>query len=192
MIKINSLERRPRILFDMDDVIVEFLGGLVENFNNVYGTDFNKSDCNVWSLEETLGEDVWSIMNKPGFFINLKPKGNSVEVIQRIIDNGFDVFIVTACTPQAYIEKLHWIEEYMPYFNKGRLIPCSEKSAVWGDILIDDKIANLDDFSKVGEGVIFDMVHNQGDYPYKRFSDLESFEDYINKFKKETLSYDIL
>ena len=188
MTYMNIAKRKPRVLFDMDDVIVDFLGGLLENFNYKYGTNFSKKDVDVWNLEHTLGSNVWGIMNEPGFFLNLKPKGNSIEIIKRIIDNGFDVLIVTACDPDAYKEKLEWIKHHMPYFNKGRLIPCSEKSVIWGDILIDDKIANLHNFAKIGfgEAVIFDMNHNKGNYPYKRFSDLESFEIYIyNKFIKK-------
>ena len=193
MVKINKLKRKPRILFDMDDVLVDFLGGFIEEYNNEYKTNVDIKECDVWNLDKVLTGDIYKIMNRDNFIRNLKPKGNSIEVIKRLIDKGYDVFIVSACSPKGYIEKLLWLEEYMPFFNRDRLIPCSEKSAIWGDILIDDKISNLDDFSKIGEGVIFDMPHNKTDKSYKRFKSLEAFEEYIDdKFMGVNLNYNII
>ncbi|QUH21784.1 5' nucleotidase, NT5C type [Alkaliphilus sp. B6464] len=177
-IKLNT--RKPRILLDMDDVIVDFLGAIVKILNDRNCTNYTIDQCKTWNLAEHYGEESISIMKEEGFFLNLRPKNDSIEVIKRMYLCGkYDIRIVTASMPNAYKEKLKWIRKHMPFFNEKHFVSCNDKSSVWGDILIDDAEHNLIDFAEIGEGIIYDMPHNQGVSGCFRVFNLKDAEDYI-------------
>lgn len=190
------INRKPRIIIDMDDVIVDYIGILIQDFNVKYGTSYSIEDCTSWYLEDIFGENINEFIYFTGRFNDLPIKNNAVSHIKNIIDSGrYDVFIVTACKPQGFMEKYNWVKKYMPFFIKDRLIPCSEKSAIWGDVIVDDKIANIDDFVKNSplkevNGIVVDMPHNRMDNTYIRIKDLSNLlnildDIYYPKIKEE-------
>lgn len=168
--------RKPRVIFDMDDVIFDFLQSVLDDYNKDHGTHYTLEDCTKWNLSEIFGNEINKYIYKPGRFLNLKVKNNAAQYIKDLIDtNRYDVFIVTACPHEFFIEKSISLENTLPFFNKDRLIPTSEKTAIWGDVIIDDKVDNVKAFDElIGEGILYDMPHNRGNYPYKRISSLKN------------------
>lgn len=83
--------------------------------------------------------------SKEGFFLNLVPIRNSIEVINKLRSSGlFEIYILTAPSvrnPQCYTEKRLWIEEYFDLELARNLIISSNKGLNKGDYLIDDKIS---------------------------------------------------
>ena len=79
-----------------------------------------------------------------GFFFNLKPIKDSVETVKKIISsNIYDPYVLTAPSthnPISYMEKRIWIENYFDYNFTKKLIICSNKGLLKGDLLIDDNI----------------------------------------------------
>lgn len=183
IVPIRLEERLPRILIDQDDVLAMFVGGLVERYNERFGTNFTVNDCKEWNLENTFGERVWEIVNEKGFYRNLKPMPGALEVFERMYKSGrYDMFIVTASEPEAYVEKIQWIQHYMPYFDIDKyFIACKSKDAVWGDILLDDGMHNIEAFLGIGESIIFNRPHNQHLIGFKRVYDWYEFEQYIEQ-----------
>lgn len=172
--------RKPRILFDQDDVLADFLGAVVEKLNKKYNKNYSIEQCTSWNLVKNFGKESIEIINEKGFFYNLKPKKDAIEVLKRMYTSGkYDIRIVTASMPNSYEEKLEWIKKYMPFFKEEHFISCKNKSSVWGDILIDDAEHNLIDFSKLGISIIYDMPHNRHVKGFKRVYDLKEAEDYI-------------
>lgn len=173
-----NVNRKPRIILDMDDVIVEYIESVLEDYNNEKSTNYTINNCTTWTLSDILGKDVINYLNSKGRFNDLKIKNNADIYIKELIDsNRYDVFIVTACKPDAYIEKINWLNKYMPFFDKNRLIPATEKSAVWGDVIIDDKIDNVVEFTNTmpsSIGILYDMPHNVSCEKFKRVYSLKN------------------
>lgn len=164
----SILKRRPRVVFDMDDVIVDYVGTIVEEFNEDNGTNYTVEDCKEWKLEKIFGQAINDYIYFNGRFDDLPIKNNSVTYINKLIESGrYDIFIVSACPPQGFIEKYNWIKKYMPLFNLNRLIPCCEKSAIWCDCIVDDKLDNIKELITNPIintiGFIYDMPHNRVD-----------------------------
>lgn len=184
------LNRKPRIIFDMDDVIVDYLGVLINDYNLKYATNYTIDDCKSWSLKDSFGANIEEFICPKGRFVDLPIKDDSVSYIKEIINSGrYDVFIATACPPHSYIEKYEWIREYMSFFNTNRLIPCTEKSAIWGDVIIDDKPSNIDEFIKNSPinstGFLMDMPHNKNETKYNRICNLSNMLEILdNMFYK--------
>lgn len=185
IVPIRLQDRLPRILVDQDDVLALFVHGVVQKFNARYGTNFTIEDCNQWNLENVFGPKVWDLVKEEGFFWNLEPVPGALEVFKRLYTSGrYDMYIVTASEPHAYVEKIQWLEYYMPFFSIDKhFISCKSKDAVWGDVLLDDGMHNIEAFHGIGESIVFDRPHNRHLIGFKRIYNWYEFEQYIeNKF----------
>lgn len=77
-----------------------------------------------------------------GFFLNLKLIDNLVPRFLYLIEKlGYEVWILTRPSvrnPLCYTEKRLWLEKHFGYEICERLILCTDKSLLRGDLLIDD------------------------------------------------------
>tara|TARA_B100001971_G_C18084412_1_gene480074 strand:+ start:330 stop:890 length:561 start_codon:yes stop_codon:yes gene_type:complete len=101
------------------------------------------------------------------FWKTMPFKENAEEVFKWLYEH-FDVYIATSAfvaeSEECIIGKYRWIEEKLPYFDKGKLIYCQYKSNLKGGYIIDDVNWLLKDFG--GAVITFD-------YPYNRHIDTE-------------------
>ena len=72
MYKKENTYNRPRIVFDMDDVLTDFLGHLLDIYNQRFGTNYKKADIKEWDFMDTLGESAMEIFREDGFFYDLR------------------------------------------------------------------------------------------------------------------------
>lgn len=182
--------RLPRILFDQDDVLFDLLSSIVESVNKLKGTNFSVEDVTSWDMLDSLGPEAYDVLKRENYFAELKPKGNAVEVFRRMYEGGrYDCRIVTAAIPETVPGKVESLKRHMPFFNLDHFITCSDKSSVWGDVLIDDGICNLNSFRKIGgHCILFDMPHNRKSNDFIRVKDIEEAEWILDKmFYPETM-----
>ena len=74
------------------------------------------------------------------FFISLKPIKDAIESVNKLFEK-YNVFILTSASwsnPQSYVEKIEWINKYIPKAKK-RVIFSNYKNLNSGDYLIDDR-----------------------------------------------------
>ena len=106
----------------MDDVLCDYTGA-------------NKRDL-------AKNPDIKYPQSQYGFYANLKPIDNAIRVVKKLIESEkFDVYILTAPSfrnPLSYTEKRVWIETQFGIEFTEKLIICSNKGLLRGDILIDD------------------------------------------------------
>ena len=124
-----------------------------------------------------------SLTNGRQIFASLKrPEIN--EVINKWIDEGYDVFIVSDCCNryQSYRDKLKWLKTYIPKFDLSHFIPCKEKYVIQGDILIDDNLDNLNKWSlnnPYGHDLLMTAQHNKQIQDERRINSFKEADDYI-------------
>ncbi|MEY8369791.1 hypothetical protein AALA24_13645 [Anaerovoracaceae bacterium 42-11] len=93
-------------------------------------------------------------LNKKGYFANLKPLSNVVDAVRLLIDDGIDVYILSAVldNPYAPDEKRQWINSHIPEIEDRHIIfvPCGADKSEYvpeniqmQDILLDDYSRNL-------------------------------------------------
>ena len=79
-----------------------------------------------------------------GFFENLSPLEGAIETVKYLKKSKkYTPYILTAPSehnPLSYTEKRIWIEKHLGFDFVERLIICSNKGLLKGDILIDDHI----------------------------------------------------
>lgn len=178
---------RPRILLDMDDVVNDFLGALIKEYNEEHGTSIKKRDIKDWDLtkSEVLdAADAIRLFQEKGFFLSIPPKASSIEAINKMIaSTKYDIYIVTACgSVEEYREKQEWLKKYIPQFNLQRLIMCTEKSIIRGDVLVDDKVQNLVECSPYMRTLLYDVSTNHGKRGFKRVRNLNQVLELLEKW----------
>ncbi|WP_305815369.1 5' nucleotidase, NT5C type [Photobacterium leiognathi] len=113
------------IYVDMDDVICDFKKAFDEAILNDSQTKYPQSQY--------------------GFFADLEPLDGAISAVTAINKSPqYEFYILTAPSPRnplCYTEKRVWVEKHLGYNFVEKLIICSNKGLLKGDILIDDNIS---------------------------------------------------
>lgn len=170
--------------FDMDETIVQFAKKLDENYMARYGKE-RPDDPTKWNL----CRESCDIFREDGFFYSLEPYPNSLEVMKKLFDEGFDVRIITnPCgRGQSAKEKYEWIADYLPWLPTDNIFMMGNKGAVATktSILVDDApkyLANWEGFT-----CCMDFPYNQEFLPnYRIFNhDFNEVYSVIHQLEKE-------
>jgi 5'(3')-deoxyribonucleotidase len=160
-----------RIFVDMDEVIADTYGAHIEIYNAEYDGQLTAENCignEVWHMVPEAHQDsVRKHATKRGFFRNLKPIANSLEVLHKIASKH-EVYIASAAMqfPNSLEEKSEWLDEHFPFIPWQNRILCGHKYILKGDILIDDRSYNLNNFD--GRGILFTSPHNTNTEGFER------------------------
>lgn len=155
-----------KIIFDMDGVLADFFHepNYMERFES-----------------------------EKGFFKRLKPIGNNHKIIQRYIDLGFDIYILSSSpNEQADKDKIKWLNKYIPNLTNDKIIFCrngQDKADFVNDIqnsiLIDDHTPNLIKW-KVKGGKALKYINDINDkkgihkaFNIKEIKDLKTLRDFV-------------
>lgn len=159
---------RKSIAIDMDDVLADTLDRWVEVVNLCENENVKKEDVKTWDIHKYFkcGYKVYDYLTYD-FFLNLKPKKYSQEVVE-LLCKDYDVYIVTSATAGDDIPtaKIKWIRKNYPFISLNRIVTCGDKSVIATDYLIDDGVHNLKTFK--GEGFLFNAPHNKLEDGYFR------------------------
>ena len=106
----------------------------------------------------------------PNFFRNLPPIDGALDGF-RTLSEHYDTYILSTApwgNPTAWIDKILWVQEYLPEAAYKRLILSHNKQLNSGDYLIDDRTANgASDFD--GEHIHF------GQSPFENWDDVLNY-----------------
>jgi 5'(3')-deoxyribonucleotidase len=122
------------LLIDMDGVLVDF-----------------EREVREWhdQMISLIGED--NIPDEepdmiPNIFKDPKPINGSLDAIKKLEESGkYEMVIVTTApwgNPQSSSHKREWIEKYFGDLFKKQMIVTHRKDLIYGDYLIDDRLAN--------------------------------------------------
>lgn len=158
------------LLWDQDGVLT---GNWQESFNHHFAEQFPDIDApfltlnDNWNLMNGLdsaGVDaVNAILNLPGFYADLEPAEGAAEALNTMLDEGHQLYICTTpyvTNPTCASDKIAWAEKH---FGKGwgrRMILTSDKTAVRGDILFDDRPSVDGYFTPSWEHVLVTQPYN--------------------------------
>lgn len=153
------------ILVDMDDTIEQLLRAWIEGVNKKYGRAAEYDDVTGWNVSAVYPgltwEDVYSVPLDPEFWKTVEPIPGAAEGLKKLMDDGHDVFIVTATPYQSVKEKMtDLLFKYFPFLSWDQVIITTRKQMIRGDVLVDDGIHNLEggDYAKI----LMTAPHNRG------------------------------
>lgn len=155
--------KKLTILVDMDDTIENLSEAWVDYLNDRYRTSVSASDISSWDISQafpTLSKsDVYGALKETALWEAVKPLPGAVKYLKKLVEDGNDVFIVTASHPDTVGVKMNRVLfRYFPFIPYQNVIICSKKQMVSGDILIDDGVHNL---GGKYMGMLFTANHNR-------------------------------
>lgn len=162
---------KKRVAIDMDNVMADISGHMIELYYKATGVLLSKADL--------VGKDEFlafpdpvvarNLLNQPGFFSTPAVMADSQEIIRQL-NQEYEVFIVSAAMefPNSLIEKYQWLQDHFPFLNWTQFVFCGSKTVIQADYLVDDHLKNLDYFE--GEKLLFTAPHNQLVNKYTRLN----------------------
>jgi 5'(3')-deoxyribonucleotidase len=111
-------------------------------FSSIFLNRIRVNYSNSYKLSLDNNPGIKYPQSQYGFFADLPPIEGAIETVKSLIlDERYDPYILTApseLNPSSYTEKRVWIERYFGIGFVSKLIICSNKGLLKGDILIDD------------------------------------------------------
>lgn len=142
-------ENLPDVLFDVDGVFGDFITPALEEVTKLTGVTYHHDDVKQWDIMESLGipndiaEQAYFNMRREGFCRSIKPYPGAVEGFASVRD-VCNPFVVTAPLggPWWAHEREEWLHDLFKIRRK-QVISTSIKFMCIGDVIVDDKTANL-------------------------------------------------
>ncbi len=112
-----------KIGIDLDEVIADFMNALLSFYYKKTGKLYKKEDFPEWNLWPLLGKTKEEAVKFVDEFHEshsleeVKPMGNAIESIKRLIKNNHEIFIITS-RPKRFKQKA---EEWLLYYIKSKI-----------------------------------------------------------------------
>lgn len=135
------------ILCDLDDTLVDLMGKSIYYYNDKHGTNLTLNDFTEWDLpDRERWVDIWRI---PDFFGGLRPFPGAIEALSLLKHMGHKVVLVSAYpTWESARSKVAWVHTWLRIpgviDSMDQLVLTRGKHRIMGDIIVDDKIDNLE------------------------------------------------
>lgn len=179
------------ILFDMDDVLADFISPWISLYNKEYNDNLLPEHITDWNTTQFVkpecGKKIYDYLKTPGIFRNLSVRPYAQECIQNLIQKDFSIFIVSD-SPQGHSfcdyqnnplfvgnpadDKRKWLAEHFPMIKQENIIFTGQKWMISGDVIVDDKPATFLEFQKRNRhAVLIDQPYNRHiETPYRAFT----------------------
>lgn len=172
-------------LVDIDNVMNNFTETCVNIYNENYGTNYKHTDIVTYDIASCLGPANWedflnNYLLSPKITdacIPLPEAPHYLELINKICE----LYVVTARDWSQLINIRLWLKKYFPFLEDWQIIRCRNKNLIMGDILIDDCLDNILNFSR--GRILFD-------YPYNR--EVDDLTNFITRVHSWQECYDVI
>ena len=191
-----------RIGIDIDNCISNFDDVLLEEYLKHDKELRNTGIINEEPYYLTEGMFDWSKEENDEFYYNniqriamsLKPLKDSKEIIDKLKDDGNEIYIISSRDNGEYInpEEMtrEWLNKYEIYYDKLILTGKYEKGPVCKenkiDIMIDDSIKNCEDIEANGvKCFIMNTRYNKQETRFERVKEWDEIYSKISKLYKK-------
>ena len=134
----------------MDGVLVDVQGHIIELRKKNTPT---LSDITEWNMCNIFpeGNGVYHYFNLPYIFSDAKPIEGAIEAYTKLLDAGHEIVLCTVVPFDSHNglhQKITWAKNHLPNFDHN-IIATHRKDLVRGDVIIDDKIENIEMWKKM-------------------------------------------
>lgn len=159
-----------RILLDMDEVLVDFVGGALRAHGWSRYDFYKRHTPGSWAIERTMGltaKQLWEPINAAGeqFWLDLEPLLWASDVVELVESFTADWHVISSPSrcPTSYTGKVVWLKRYFGTdFDRFALTPHKQIFANPSAVLIDDRDSNRDEFIAAGgRAITFPSLHNR-------------------------------
>lgn len=176
------------VLVDMDSVIADFEGGFLKKWRAKHPDKYHipLNERTTFALIEQyppeLIELVRGIYYAPRFFLELEPISGSIDALHQMKEAGINIFFCTSPLrhyEHCVVEKYQWIDQHFGPEWTEQIILTRDKTAIRGDILIDDKPHIIGAYTPTWEHVLYHQPYNQQINSKKRLRNWQDWQNVI-------------
>ncbi len=161
------------IAVDLDDVMLDFVGGLITAVKKEYDVDITPQQLadTGWDLHPLLdpiiGRSWWSwLRDRDWLWAQFPAINGAIGGIDKLRRQGHYLELVTSKPEWAEHNVYRWLGKWRPAFQRVTIISLETRKvdvtdATW---LVDDKPENIKHFTEQDrKGILFTRPHNEGD-----------------------------
>lgn len=135
------------IISDVDGVLNNLMDVVLNEYNKKYNAAFSLSDITTYNLDGCFEPNVARRMTKlfslPEVWNKVKAVDGSVNALQKLINDGHQVYLATDHNPNTYGDKVAWIKRFFPFIDASKIICIKDKWILRADIMIEDNLQTL-------------------------------------------------
>lgn len=179
------MKKVPKILFDMDQILVNMVPGWLSQYNDLVNESVKAVDIVEYDVAKFVKypKVLNLLLEQPNFFYDMKPVPG-IEYVDRIIREGLaDVRVATQPPREssfAIKDKRRWLEKFVPSLDTTNVHFSHRKDDLAADYLVDDAPKHLLSWKKTnpeGKLVTIDYTYNQHVNVDMRFNYNTAMED---------------
>jgi 5'(3')-deoxyribonucleotidase len=158
-----------RILVDCDGVLADFVQGMFNVIDELYGLTFTEDQLTDWNFHSlNLGKErersVWERVGHAGFAQALHPYDGAGEALEQLRVHH-DVYVVSSpfWGPTFCYDRAQWLLQRGMIPSTRKLVLAESKYVVAGDVLIDDRESNIQEWlehNPNGYGFLWSRSYN--------------------------------
>ena len=154
------------ICIDIDDTICNLQETVINLFNKRYGAHYALNNFTEYDIMNVLPTQDAIVMRdmygESGLYDRVKPLSGARESLEKLINLGHQVYLVTAAIPKTYGEKVAFIKRFFPFIDESHIICMKHKWMFKCDVMIEDNLQTL--LAKPNyHRICFNMPWNQSD-----------------------------
>lgn len=135
------------IAVNVGNVICNLQEVVVNLFNNRHGSHYTLNDFTEYDVMNILptkdGIAMKDMYSEPGLYDKVKPIPGAQESLQKWMNEGHQVYLVTDAIPKTYLEQVEFIHRYFPFIDDAHIVCIKHKHMFKCDIMVEDNLANL-------------------------------------------------
>ncbi len=176
------------VLVDCDEVLTGFVPHVLNTARMYYGVDVNPEEISSFDLFAQLGLNKKAqnnlkdeFVSRAGWWESMPIRPGADGFIGDLQARGHEVVVVSSpwlnCPGWESARRNLLRREF--WLQPKQFISTSDKARIRGDVFIDDKVSNVEEWSQINEGrlaILVDQPHNRENTTLLR---LRSFEEIL-------------
>lgn len=171
------------VLYDLDGTMADLMTPWIKAYNEDFKDNLKTSEIIDWDIKKFIKQEartkIFKYINEPDFYKKVKPINPIIEQAKSFILKGDLVGVCTSCSNNIEMikSKLWWLHKYANFIPKANIMFVDNKGLARGDLLIDDRVKNIEDFllsNPNSRGIIIPQPHNEKEIKRIIRTDLES------------------
>lgn len=160
---------RRHIALDLDDVCLDFTGGLRAAVAREFGIEV--PPFSAWEIRDVLdpiiGESWWAWMRKRDWLWKTFPAvEGAIGTIMQLRRDGYYLEIVTSKPEWAEASVWQWLGRWRPAVHRVTIVDDKQRKVDWTEaqVLVDDKVAGCQHWiDEYRNAILFQRPHNESD-----------------------------
>ena len=135
------------IVTDVDGVLNNLMEVALDEYNRKHNTKFSIKNITTYNIDDCfepeVSKELREIFCASEIWSKVKSLSGEHNALQKLINNGHQVYLATDHNPSTYGDKVAWIKRFFPFIESSKIICIKDKWILRADIMIEDNLQTL-------------------------------------------------